>query len=65
MGLYATGVQVHNQEQDMKQRRQATVPASNSKPQEPAKLGTTPPVPLDGTALKQVAGGNSLPVKGW
>lgn len=49
----------------MNQRRQFSLPASNTKPKEPAKVGTTPPIPLDNAALKHVAGGNSLPVKGW
>jgi hypothetical protein len=49
----------------MKQRRQVSPPTKNTKPQQPAKLGAAAPVPLDGVALKQVAGGASLPVKGW
>lgn len=49
----------------MKQRRQFSLPLSNNKPKEPAKVGTKAPTPLNDAELKHVAGGNSLPVKGW
>jgi hypothetical protein len=49
----------------MKQRFQPTPPLRNDKPAEPPKTGGKGPVPLTDAALRHVAGGNSLPVKGW
>jgi hypothetical protein len=56
--LYASGVQVHHQEQSMKQARQPAPVQSGSK-LSPLDVvaGKNKPVPLSDTMLKQVVGG--------
>ena len=60
MDWYANGVQIHNQEQSMKQPRQtAVVPAAKKQLVLAEKVSKSAPVPLSEAALRQVAGGVS------